>query len=47
MSIAKEALREAAIWTGLLLALPGFYCAAVIVKAAWKEVRGRCRGKHT
>ena len=41
-----EALRDAAICTGLLLALPAGYCVVFIAKSAWKEVRTKCRGKN-
>lgn len=44
MSLVIEALRDAAICTGLLLALPVGYCVLAVARAVWKEVRGGCRG---
>lgn len=46
MGIACEALRDAAICIGLLLAMPAAYCAVVAVKAGWKEVMARWLGKN-
>lgn len=45
MSVAQEALRDAAICTAMLLALPVGYCVWFAVKAVWKEVLAKCRGK--
>lgn len=44
MSLFLETLRDAAIWSALLLALPAGYCVAVLAKAGWKEVSGRWHG---
>lgn len=45
MSLVIEALRDAAICTGLLLALPVGYCILAVARSVWKEVREGCRGK--
>ena len=46
MNLAYEAMRDAVICTGLLLAMPAAYCAVVAVKAGWKEVMARWLGKN-
>ncbi|MBQ3988881.1 MAG: hypothetical protein II629_09000 [Ruminococcus sp.] len=46
MSVFREAVKDAAIWSALLLAMPASYCVAVAVKAVWKEVMNRWLGKN-
>ena len=46
MSVAQEAFRDAAISAGLLLALPVGCCVLFAIKAAWKEVLAKCRGRR-